>query len=89
MDGLEVADAGDFGLVLGHAAADAQFLDFLLAADGDVVGYCFCFGGGFLHVDEIDIGVIFGLGCAVEVFGGYDGQTWVAVLFAAGLGGSP
>ena len=83
LDAREVADAGDFGLVLGHAASGAEFLDFFLAAVGFVRSRGFGGDGGFLHIDQIKGGVILGLRGGAYVFCGDCHVGWVAILFAA------
>ena len=79
----EIAHAGDFGLVLGHGAAGAEFLNLFLA--GEVVLIVrlgigsFGDGGRILDFDEVDI-FVFGLGRAFGDFGCEDGDGVGAVL---------
>lgn len=66
LDALQIAYAGDFGLILRHAAAGPEFFDLFLAR----VGALFCGGsagfggsGGILEVSDVEVTVI-GLGGA-------------------------
>lgn len=84
LDALKIADAGDFGLVLGHTAAGAKLLDFFFAAVGAVLGAGFGCHGRFLHIDEVDVAVRIGVcqGGGFQVLGG-DGDGRIEVLFPA------
>lgn len=91
LDALEVAHAGDFGLILRHAAAGAEFFDFFLAgvrALGGGGASGFGGGGGILEVGDVDVFAVvvgfWGTGCN---FGGDHRDGLVAartvVFFAA------
>ena len=83
LDTREVAHARDFGLVLRHAASSPKFFDLLFAAVGFMGNRGFSSNGGFLHIDQIERGVIFGLRSSPYVFGRYRDVGWVAVLLTA------
>ena len=79
LDAVEVPYAGDFGLVLGHAAACAEFFDFFFARVGGVMLRVRRFGGGggILDVDEVELRVL-AFGGAGDDFGGDHGDGVVA-----------
>lgn len=87
LDAPEVAYARDLGLVLRHAAGRAQFFDFVFSR----VGHVCCTGGvdgfgsrgEFLHVDEVEVLVVWLRGTVYFVSDDRDAVAVVAVLLAA------
>ena len=74
LDVLEIADTGNFGLVLRHATPCAELFDFFFSRVGDIGLRAGSFGrgGSILDIDEFELGV-FVFGRAGSDLGSDDG----------------